>query len=53
MLESIRTQNLESLLLKLSQSNFNLQSQDYYLVHSYLIPIVTQGLTMEESYGFP
>ena len=36
-LEPIRTQNLGSLLMKLSQSNFNLWSPDSDLVCSYLI----------------
>ena len=36
----MRTQNLGSLLMKLSQSNFNLQSPDYYWVRSYLITTV-------------
>ena len=40
MLEPIRTQNLGSLLMKLSQSNFNLWSPDCYLVRSYLIATV-------------
>ena len=39
-LEPIRTQNLGSLLMKLSQSNFNLRSPDCYLVRSYLIATV-------------
>ena len=34
------TQNLGSLLMKLSQSNFNLWLPDCYLVHSYLIATV-------------
>ena len=41
MLEPIRTQNLGSLLMKLSQSNLNLWSPDCYLVCSYLIATVT------------
>ena len=41
MLELIRTQNLGSLLMKLSQSNFNLRSPNCYLVRSYLIATVT------------
>ena len=36
-LEPIRTQNLGPLLMKLSQSNFNLRSPDCYFVRSYLI----------------
>ena len=40
MLEPIRTQNLGSLLVKLSQSNFNLRSPDCYSVRSYLITTV-------------
>ena len=43
MLEPIRTQNLGSLLMKLSQSNFNLRSPDCYSVRSYLIAIVFRG----------
>ena len=39
-LEPIRTQNLESLPLKLSQSNLNLRSPDFDLVCSYLIATV-------------
>ena len=41
MLEPIRTQNLGSSLMKLSQSNFNLRSPDCYSVCSYLIATVT------------
>ena len=37
MLKPIRTQYLGSLLMKLSQSNFDLRSPDCYLVCSYLI----------------
>ena len=40
MLEPIRTQNLGSLLMKLSQSNFNIRSPDCYLVRNYLIATV-------------
>ena len=40
MLEAIRTKNLGSLLMKLSQSNFNLRLPDYYSVGSYLIATV-------------
>ena len=40
----IRTQNLGSLLMKLSQSNFNLQSPDYYLVCSYQIATVYRSI---------
>ena len=36
----IRTQNMGSLLMKLSQSNFNLRPPDCYLVRSYLIATV-------------
>ena len=42
MLEPIRTQNLGSLSMKLSQSNFNLWSPDCYLVRSYLIATVKE-----------
>ena len=42
-LEPIRTRNLGSLLMKLSQSNFSLRSPDCYLVRSYLIAtVITQ-----------
>ena len=41
-LQLIRTQNLGSLLLKLSQSNFNLWSPDSDSVRSYLIATVNQ-----------
>ena len=40
MLELIRNQNLWSLFMKLSQSNFNLRLPDCYLVRSYLIATV-------------
>jgi hypothetical protein len=40
-LEPIRTQKLGSLLMKLSQSNFNLRSPDSDLVRSYLIATVS------------
>ena len=43
-LEPRRTQNLKSLLLKVSQSNFNLQSPDSDLVRSYLIATVLRHL---------
>ena len=36
-LEFIKPQNLGSLLIKSSKSNFNLRSQSSYLVRSYLI----------------
>ena len=39
-LELIKPQNLGSLLMKLSQSNFNLRSPNAYLVRSYLIATV-------------
>ena len=39
-LEPIRTQNFGSLLMKLSQSNFNLRSPDSDSVRSYLIATV-------------
>ena len=39
-LEFIKPQNLGSLLMKSSQSNFNLWSPGSYLVHSYLITTV-------------
>ena len=44
MLEPIRTQNLGSLLMKLSQSNFNLRSPDCYFVLRYLIATVPKNL---------
>ena len=40
-LEFIKPQNLGSLLMKSSQSNFSLQSPGSYLVRSYLITTVT------------
>ena len=39
-LEFIKPQNLGSLLMKLSQSNFDLQSPGSFLARSYLIAIV-------------
>ena len=39
-LEFIKPQNLGPLLMKSSQSNFNLRSPDAYLVRSYLITTV-------------
>ena len=39
-LEPIRTQNLGVLLMKLSQSNFNIRSPDCYLIRNYLIATV-------------
>ena len=39
-LEFIKPQNLGSLLMKSSQSNFNLQSPGSYLVRSHLITTV-------------
>ena len=39
-LEFIKSQNLGSLLMKSSQSNFNLRSPSSYLVRSYLITTV-------------
>ena len=39
-LEFIKPQNLGSLLMKSSQSNFNLRSPGSYLVRSYLITTV-------------
>ena len=39
-LEFIKPQNLGSLLMKSSQSNFNLRSPSSYLVRSYLITTV-------------
>ena len=39
-LEFIKPQNLGSLLIKSSQSNFNLRSPGSYLVRSYLITTV-------------
>ena len=52
MLEPIRTQNLGSLLMKLSQSNFNLRSPDCYLVRSYLIATVPQVNTPAKDLNF-
>ena len=45
MLEPIRTQSLGSLLMKLSQSNFNLRSADCYSVRSYLIATVLKTVS--------
>ena len=42
-LEFIKSQNLGSLLMKSSQSNFNLRSPGSYLVRSYLIATVSQN----------
>ena len=42
-LEFIKPQNLGSLLMKSSQSNFNLRSPGSYLVHSYLITTVFES----------
>ena len=42
-LEFIKPQNLGSLLMKSSQSNFNLRSPGSYLVCSYLITTVIFG----------
>ena len=42
-LEFIKPQNLGSLLMKLSQSNFNLRSPGSYLVRSYLITTVSKN----------
>ena len=42
-LEFIKPQYLGCLLMKLSQSNFNLRSPDCYLVHSYLVATVVFG----------
>ena len=39
-LETIKPQTLGSLLIKLSQSNFNLRSSDSYFILSYLITTV-------------
>ena len=52
-LEFIKPQNLESLLMKSSQSNFNLPLPGYYLVRSYLITTVQQpaGTTVHCSVG--
>ena len=41
-LEFIKPQNLGSLLMKSSQSNFNLRSPGSYLVRSYLITTVSK-----------
>ena len=43
-LEFIKPQNLGSLLMKSSQSNFNLRSPGSYLIHSYLITTVNLNL---------
>ena len=48
-LEFIKPQNLGSLLMKSSQSNFNLRSPGSYLVRSYLITTV-QGAHYELTY---
>jgi hypothetical protein len=53
MLEPIRTQNLGSLLMKLSQSNFNLRSPDCCLVRSYLIATVGRDRTKTKSLQQP
>ena len=42
-LEFIKPQNLGSLLMKSSQSNFNLRLPGSYLVRSYLITTVTKS----------
>ena len=47
-LEPIRTQNLGSLLKKLSQSNFNLRSSDSDMVCSYLIATVYKNEKTEK-----
>ena len=47
-LEPIRTQNLESLLEKLSQTTFNLQSPDSDMVCSYLIGTVYKNEKTEK-----
>ena len=44
MLEPMRTQNLGSLLIKLSQLNFNLRSPECNFVRSYLIATVPKNL---------
>ena len=44
-LEFIKPQNLGSLLMKSSQSNFDLRSPGSYLVRSYLITTVPKNLT--------
>ena len=51
-LEPIRTQNLESLLMKLSQSNCNIWSPDSDLVCSYLIATV-RGQTAPDQLSIP
>ena len=52
-LEFIKPQNLGSLLMKSSQSNFNLRSPGSYLVRSYLITTVPKvALTKELVYIF-
>ena len=43
-IEIIKSQNLGSLLMKSSQSNFNLQGPGSYLAHSYLITTVRASL---------
>ena len=47
-LEFIKTQNLGSLLMKSSQSNFDLRSPSSYLARSYLIATVPQKRKGEE-----
>ena len=43
-LEFLKPQNLGSLSMKLSQSNFNLQWPGSYLIHSYLITNVLNNV---------
>ena len=52
-LEPITTQNLGSLLMKLSQSNFNLQwSPDSDLVRSYLIATIIERFVFRKVWNF-
>ena len=45
-LEFIKPQNVGSLLMKSSQSNFNLRSPSSYLAHSYLIATVINSKSL-------
>ena len=50
-LEFIKPQNLNSLLMKSSQSNFNLRLPGSYLVRSYLISTtVRAGMTRKRNF---
>ena len=50
--EFMKPQNLDSLLMKSSQSNLNLQSPGSYLVHSYLITTVLHKIMAIASIKF-